>query len=675
MNEIITEDAGTVTAERQLLEHDLVQRTPSYDEILEHNEEAIDRLNGAKEVLTQFTCIAKTTADITVDQEGSRGTKADAQGRLDTDRLGQFFRDRNDQMTSLFPPDTTPEEDEKRLNDVLDELGLNDKKSAGLDSSVSISSETPRDTLSAPEVDWANGNVALEAPEASALQDLPIIQVKPGELAKALWAAERVLAEAGDYYTRSDRIVCIRFDQLTNKHHVREMSGQDLMVAFAGLSKWSRFDKRKGEWTAIDPCPRVCKLLAESWRFSRLKALNRTVTQPYLRPDATVSSEPGYDPETGILGIFKGGDLDFNLHPNRDDAEHAISILDDLLSECAFAAPEDRSAALSALLTAAVRPSLPIAPMFHVMAHQPGSGKSYLCQLITALATSTPGSPVAFPRSNDACDKLLLSQLMKAPAVIEFDNLTDNLRPFDKLCSALTSESLEGRQLGHSRTLVVPTRTLFLSSGNNVRPIEDMVRRCISIHLDPGMEAPAARIYKRPNLLDEVRRDRIKFIGAALTIVRAWVLAGQPSTHCPSLAGYTEWSNWCRQPLLWLGQPDPATSVFKGLKEDPSHLLLGRVLAGWHDKHGSAPKMIRDVVKAAVHLDETDDFRDALAEAAGGNESINVRKLGHWLARNEGRIVGPYRLRKAPKTRNAENWQVVESDVSVSSVLPSSKTT
>src|SRR5690606_26471613 len=106
-------------------------------------------------------------------------------------------------------------------------------------------------------------------------------------------------------------------------------------------------------------------------------------------------------------------DLDFNLHPNRDDAQHALSILDELLSECAFAAPEDRSAALSALLTAAVRPSLPLAPMFHVMAHQPGSGKSYLCQLITALATSTPSSPVAFPRSNDACDKLLLSQLMQ----------------------------------------------------------------------------------------------------------------------------------------------------------------------------------------------------------------------------------------------------------------------
>lgn len=650
MNETIIEDIGTHPFDDHELEPEQQQLPTGNDEVMEDSEESITIQAETQEVLAQIASETSTTPVSAASQK------------------------------SAAPPSTsvtTPEEDEKLRNNLLEEPGLIDTYPDDTTLSASGISEAPIETPSTPEevllTRIESAPVISDAPCGP--QDLPIIQVKPGELEKALAAAELVLAESGEYYARNDRVVCVRFDQLANRHQVREMSGQDLMVAFAGLSKWSRFDKRKGEWTAIDPCPRVCKLLAESWRFSRLKALNGTVTQPYLRPDATISSEPGYDPETGILGLFKGGDLDFNLHPNRDDAEHAISILDDLLSECAFAAPEDRSAALSALLTAAVRPSLPLAPMFHVMAHQPGSGKSYLCQLITALATSTPGSPVAFPRSNDACDKLLLSQLMKAPAVIEFDNLTADLRPFDKLCSALTSESLEGRQLGHSRTLVVPTRTLFLSSGNNVRPIEDMVRRCVSIHLDPGMEAPAARIYKRPNLLDEVRRDRIKFIGAALTIVRAWVLAGQPSTGCPSLASYSEWSNWCRQPLLWLGQPDPAASVFKGLKEDPSQLLLGRILVGWYEKHGSAPRMIRDVVKAAVHLDDTDDFRDALAEAAGGNESINARKLGHWLARNEGRIVGPYRLRKAPKTRNVENWQVVESDVSVSSVLPSSRAT
>lgn len=506
-------------------------------------------------------------------------------------------------------------------------------------------------------------------PQDSTSLVLPHIQVKPGQLNEALSAAERVLAQTGDYFKRGGRVVCVRVDPLTKARHVQEMDGQGLMVALAGLSTWSRYDKRTGGWTPIDPCHRICKLLAESWQHNLLNDLNGTVHQPHLRPDGSICTIPGYDPDTGLLGAFDASGFSVSDHPTRDDAVEALNLLDDLLGECAFAAPEDRSAALSALLTAAVRPSLPQAPMFHVMAHQPGSGKSFLCQLITALATAAPSTPVAFPRSNDACDKLLLAQLMRSPAVIEFDNVTDDLRPFEKLCSALTSEWLEGRQLGVSRTVVVGTKVLILSSGNNVRPIDDMVRRCICIHLDPGVEVPATRVYKRPHLLDEVRKTRLKYVAAALTIVRAWTLAGNPMTTCPPLANYGAWSDWCRQPLLWLGQPDPASSVFKGLSEDPARVLLGRLLSGWHNKHGGAPMMIRDVVRSATHLCAgDDDFQDALIEASGGSEPINVRRLGKWLARHEGRIVGNLRLHRATKTRNVESWTVVQS-ASAASVM------
>lgn len=310
---------------------------------------------------------------------------------------------------------------------------------------------------SMPSLSGTESAPSICRPERFTSPAFPHIQVKPGQLHEALAAAELVLAQTGNYYQRGGRVVCIRVDPLTKASHVQEMDGQGLMVTLAGLSTWSRYDKRTGGWTAIDPCPRICKLLAESWQYSRLNVLNGAVHQPHLRSDGSICATPGYDPNTGLLGTFDAGVLNVSDQPTRDDAIKALNLLSELLDECAFAAPEDRSAALSALLTAAVRPSLPHAPMFHVMAHQPGSGKSFLCQLITALATAAPSTPVAFPRSNDACDKLLLAQLMRSPAVIEFDNVTDDLRPFEKLCSALTSEWLEGRQLGVSRTVVVGT--------------------------------------------------------------------------------------------------------------------------------------------------------------------------------------------------------------------------
>ena len=54
-----------------------------------------------------------------------------------------------------------------------------------------------------------------------------------------------------------------------------------------------------------------------------------------------------------------------------------------------------------------------------------GSGKSYLCELITAFATPQNRTPTTFPGDNEECRKLLLAEC--APAVIEFDNLTGDL--------------------------------------------------------------------------------------------------------------------------------------------------------------------------------------------------------------------------------------------------------
>jgi hypothetical protein len=92
---------------------------------------------------------------------------------------------------------------------------------------------------------------------------------------------------------------------------------------------------------------------------------------------------------------------------------------------------------------------------------------------------------------------LLLAELLTAPMVIEFDNLTSDLIAHKSLCTALTSEYMTGRILGVSKTATVGTRALFLSSGNNVGPVADMTRRCITINLDPGCETPAAREFKK----------------------------------------------------------------------------------------------------------------------------------------------------------------------------------
>lgn len=297
--------------------------------------------------------------------------------------------------------------------------------------------------------------------------------------------------------------------------------------------------------------------------------------------------------------------------------------------------------------------------MFQAHAHVVGSGKSYLCELITAFATPQCATPTTFPADDEECRKLLLAELLRAPAVIQFDNLTSDLVAHKSLCTVLTSEFLAGRILGVSKTASVSTRTLFLSSGNNVGPVQDMTRRCINIHLDPGIEIPSARTFTRPDLVRDLRCERGRYVSAALTIVRAWIVAGRPKTTCKSLAGYGEWSDLCRQPLLWLGCDDPTDSVFEAIAEDPDLETLARLLAAWHSVLGKTPTMVRDAVKQANLLQhDRAELREVLHDIAEEKGEVNRRKLGWWIKRHAGRIVGGLRFVRTKGNSSAEKWRV-----------------
>ena len=495
--------------------------------------------------------------------------------------------------------------------------------------------------------------------DVSAARMKPTIRVLAGEIHRVVDAAERELAKSRRHYQRGGLIVTIVTDPGTGETRVQEISPPALVRALAGAATWERFDARAEHWARTDPPARHAAVLFDATSYHHLPVLNGLTRQPYLRQDGSLMVAAGYDPATGMFGVFDAREFSVPQNPTRADAVAALAELKDVLAEFSFARDTDLAGALAAILTAAVRPSLGHAPMIHVKAHMVGSGKSYLCELITAFGTPQRGTPTTFPRDDEECRKLLLAELLRAPAVIEFDNLTGDLVAHKSLCTALTSEHMSGRILGVSKTATVNTRTLFLSSGNNVGPVQDMTRRCITIHLDPGCEVPAARTFARPDLVRDVLRQRGRYVSAALTIVRAWVLAGRPSTACKPLAGYNDWSDLCRQPLLWLGQADPTESVFMAMAEDPDRDLLGRILTAWQRVFGKSAAMVRDAVKrASAFGDEHDELQEVLLEIADERGEINRRKLGWWIKRHAGRIVDGRRFVRGSGNRSAETWQV-----------------
>jgi hypothetical protein len=312
------------------------------------------------------------------------------------------------------------------------------------------------------------------------------------------------------------------------------------------------------------------------------------------------------------------------------------------------------------MFTAVVRSSLPQAPGFHARAPASGSGKTYLCELVGAFAGPAGNAKISYPKTSEEASKVLLSLLLTKPAVIEFDDMDSDWIPHGVINRALTAEHITERILGVSKTATVSTRSLFLGSGNNVGPVRDLMRRVLTIHIDPRCATPATIKYACTPVT-EVRNNRGRYVSAVLTINRAWRKAGSPRADVESLATYGgAWADYCRHNLIWLGLPDPATNLLQQLHHDPDAEALGRLLVEWHRMFGSTPTTVRRALeKAALDEDLMDAVREFPVEIRGG---INRSKFGWVLRKNANRIVNGLEFRRG-EADGRTAWQVVVAEL------------
>lgn len=462
-------------------------------------------------------------------------------------------------------------------------------------------------------------------PEEAYMKDR--IFVNPGEINRIVEAAERILARTGLFYQRAGRVVAV-YQQLRSSV-LKEVNIHDLTLEMAKLSRWQRYDGRAKRCVPTDPSAKCLTALLESQNHKFLPEIEAIARQPILQEDGKIDLERGYHPKTRLYCSYDAEKYQLEEKPFLDDALKALAELRKLLEEFQFEDSSDESAALCAMLTASVRTLLPLAPMFLIKAHQPGTGKGVLSELISLMATAEKPSPIAFPKDSVECEKLLLAELLKAPSVLFFDNLTSDLYPHKYLCSAITSEALTGRVLGESRTATVGTKTLILANGNNVAPVGDMTRRTVSICIDTKEEIPASRTFKNPNLLQQVRERREHYVRCALTIISAWIHSGKPHTDCPNLNSFEKWSEWCRQPLLWLGLPDPVKKVFTAMNDDPERVQVGRVFDGIRREFETVPFSVKDLSERAARSVDSELLREPLEDIGcfdgGGDNKISLK--------------------------------------------------
>ena len=214
----------------------------------------------------------------------------------------------------------------------------------------------------------------------------PVIRVVPGDLHRVVDAAEKELANRGRHYQAGGLIVSVATDPASGDPSIVPTSAPALTRELSVAATWEKYDGRAGAWVRCDPPPRHAGILYDAQQFRYLPALAGVARQPYFREsDGELVRRPGYDETTHRFGVFDARQFEIP-EPTIDAARAALASLEELLAEFHFVAPHDKAAALAAIFTAVVRPTLPHAPAFHVRAPVIGSGKSYLCELIGAFA-------------------------------------------------------------------------------------------------------------------------------------------------------------------------------------------------------------------------------------------------------------------------------------------------
>ena len=487
----------------------------------------------------------------------------------------------------------------------------------------------------------------------------PRIRLIAGELHAITEAAEEVLANEGQYFSALGVIVMIH--EQGEVVGTRDMDEAELTMALSAACDWERRDSTRDRWVTCDPSQRHIAMLCRSRRRQRLLPLKGLARQPFIRPaDRQLVTKPGYDHVSQVYGVFD--ETKFRRdEPTEANARAAMKRTRHLLREFHFASHADEAAAVSAVFTATLRPTLGLAPAFHVRAPSSGTGKSLLCGVIARYAGPGPGLMMSYPQSAEEATKTVLASLLTSPAVILFDDMDGDWKAYGPINRMLTSESTTDRVLGASKLATVNTCTLVLGSGNNTGPVGDLLRRVVVIHLDARSASPATLSYE-DDPIATIEANREAFVADVVLMVDAWQAAGSPKADLPPIASYGgRWTDYCRHVLVWLGLPDPAASLIEQVRHDPHSELLGDLLVAWHRMHGEQSITVRKLVQTAAEAPAR-----ALDEAlfdlpVTERDSINNGKLGWYLRKNQGKQVAGLRLEKGESgERNA--WRVVQVD-------------
>jgi len=204
-----------------------------------------------------------------------------------------------------------------------------------------------------------------------------------------------------------------------------------------------------------------------------------------------------------------------------------------------------------------------------------------------------------------------------------------------------------------------------VANGNNLKIRGDLPRRTFPIRLDAKLSRPWEREeFKQKNLRDWVLRHRGDFLGAILTVGRAWFIAQklEPKRPLPVMGGFESWGEIIGGILSFAG----IDGFLENLEQFHDEADLEgpeweAFLEAWAKTVGRDGKTCQEVT---VILRDDHDFAatlpDNLEQVLRDPEKSFERSLGRALARKEKRPYGQNNLalQRVNTARKVTLWTV-----------------
>lgn len=489
--------------------------------------------------------------------------------------------------------------------------------------------------------------------------------------------AVAALSERRDIYRRGDALVRVVRDADPPPALRREdrkvpliklLPEAALREAMSSSADWvvERVNKKTGEVSdapALPPDWAVRTVMARC-EWQGIAPIEMVTESPVLRPDGTLLTTPGYDPETGILYVPAAEFPVIPEHPTQADARRAVAMLDEVVCDIPFELEAHRAGLYAAILTPLASAAFfGRSPLFLHDSPTPGSGKGLLTKAVSLISTGRLPAITQYTGDTTELDKRITTFASEGDRVVVFDNIVGKLGG-PALCQALTEPIWSGRLLGQSRNWTGPFRTTILATGNNCTLGPDMDRRVVHIRLDPQVERPELRTgFRHPDLLRYVGENRPRLTAAALTILRAYCAAGRPPQQFEPWGSYEGWAPLVIGALRFAGLPDPG-SVRENLREHADD--HGARMASFLEEFDgmivskrveglTVKELVGELYPySARGLCNFKDVRDALEAALGKgtlSQAPTAEEIGKLLRDSRGRIFGKRKIVRCEKDK------------------------